>query len=154
MPKETEEDRRARKVRAGAWLEAERTKRGLTQVALAKELGLPSQNRISNYENGVYEIEAGIARDIARVFALPEYEVWRGLEIPLPAELATRRRAVAWALEVMTDRQAEDLLDRMLPQLRAKLRGAKAAADRDRRSGVTRPGSNPPRASSGGCSAI
>jgi transcriptional regulator with XRE-family HTH domain len=154
MPKETDEDRRARKVRAGAWLEAERSKRGLTQVALAKDLGLPSQNRISNYENGVYEIEAGIARDIARVFGLSEYEVWRGLEIPLPAELATRRRAVAWALEVMTDKQAEDLLDRMLPQLRAKLRGAKAAADRDRHNRVTRPGSNPPRASSGECSAI
>jgi transcriptional regulator with XRE-family HTH domain len=154
MPKETDEDRRARKVRAGAWLEAERSKRGLTQVALAKDLGLPSQNRISNYENGVYEIEAGIARDIARAFGLSEYEVWRGLEIPLPAELSTRRKAIAWALKVMTDEQAADLWEQIATQLRARVRGARAAADRDRHKRVTRPGSNPPTASSGECSAI
>jgi len=141
-------------VRAGAWLKAERDKRGLSQATLAQLAGLPSQNRISNYENAVYEIKWDIVPDIAHALGLPEYETARGLEIWLPAEVRTRRAAVKWALEVMTDKQAEDLLDRMLPQLRAKLRGAKAAADRDRHNRVTRPGSNPPTASSGECSAI
>jgi len=154
MGRETLDERHDRIRRAGRWLRQERDSRGWTQADLAERLPGVSQHAVSAFERGAYEVEAGVARDIARVFALPEYDVWRGLEIPLPAELATRRKAIAWALEVMTDKQAEDLLDRMLPQLRAKLRGAKAAADRDRRSGVTRPGSNPPRASSGGCSAI
>jgi transcriptional regulator with XRE-family HTH domain len=104
MPEETAAQRKARKVRAGAWLEAERLKRGLTQAALADALGLPSQNRISNYENGVYEIKAWIAPDIARVLDLPEREVWRGLEIPLPKDSrGSSRRAPSTLDAIMAD---------------------------------------------------
>jgi len=153
MGRETNAAREERLKRGGAWLRAQRTAKGWTQAELARSLDV-NQVQVSTYERGAYEVDGELARDIARVFGISQYEAWRGLQLPLPAELSTRRRAVAWALEVMTDKQAEDLLDRMLPQLRAKLRGAKAAADRDRHNRVTRPGSNPPTASSGECSAI
>ena len=156
MPEETREQKMARKVRAGAWLEAERKKRGLSQTALAELLGLPagSQNRISNYENAVYEMKWDIVPDIAHALGLPEYDTARGLEIWMPAEVATRRRLIAYAMQLLTDKDAEDLIERLLPQLRARVRGAKNAADRDRRSRVTRPGRKPDSASHGEQSAI
>ncbi len=138
MPKETDDARRSRKVRAGAWLAAERTRRGLTQVALAQALGLPSQNRISNYENGVYEIEAGIARDIARVFGLAEYDVWRGLEIPLPVEVEDPDKAVDWMATKLSGRQMVALAQKAAPELMAKSPRSKSKDPGNRPQDVTR----------------
>jgi transcriptional regulator with XRE-family HTH domain len=154
MGRETSDERHDRLRRAGRWLKERREGAGLTQQDLADRLPGISQHAVSAYERGAYEIEAGVARDIAVAFKITEYDTWRGLEIPLPAELSTRRKAIAWALKVMTDEQAADLWEQIATQLRARVRGAKAAADRDRHKRVTRPGSNPPTASSGECSAI
>jgi transcriptional regulator with XRE-family HTH domain len=113
MPEETREEKKARMARAGAWLHAERDKRGLSQTAMAQALGLPpgSQNRISNYENGVYEVNDRMIPDIARVLGLPEYDTARGLEAWLPAEVASRRRLIRYAFSLMNNKDAEDLFD-------------------------------------------
>jgi len=154
MPEETREEKRARKQRAGAWLLAERERLGLSQATLAQRAGLPSQNRVSNYENGVYEIKSGIAVDLAHALGLTEYETFRGLEIRLPAEVATRRQLIAFAMELMTDKQAEDLLARLLPQLRARRRGGKNPLDQAKPTRVTQSGKDSSGASRGAESAI
>lgn len=128
MGRETSDERHDRLRRAGRWLKERREVAGWTQKDLADRLPGVSQHAVSAFERGAYEIEAGIARDIARVFDLSEYDTWRGLEIPLPAELATRRRAIRWALDLMTAEQAADLAEQWLPEIRARIRAAKRRA--------------------------
>jgi DNA-binding XRE family transcriptional regulator len=154
MGRETSDDRHDRLRRAGRWLRERRDAAGMTQTDLADRLPGVTQHAVSAFERGAYEVEAGIARDIARVFELPEYEAWRGLEIPLPAEVASRRRLISYAFSLMNNKDAEDLFDLLAPQLRAKLRGGKAGGAQVKPTRVTRPGGSPALGSQGEESAV
>jgi DNA-binding XRE family transcriptional regulator len=154
MGRETLDERHDRIRRAGRWLRQERDGRGWTQADLAERLAGVSQHAVSAFERGAYEVEAGIARDIAKVFGLSEYEVWRGLEIPLPAEVASRRRLISYAFSLMNNKDAEDLFDLVGPQIRAKLRGGKGGGAQVKSPRVTRPGGNPSSGSQGEESAV
>ena len=151
MPEETREQKKARMARAGAWLYQERwEKRRMSQATLAQLAGLPSQNRISNYENGVYDIKPEVAADLARALGLSEYDTWLGLGLRLPAEVATREKTFRWALAEITPKQAEALYERVA-ELRTRARGRRRdrgqGGSGDRPNRVTRSGRNPQHAS-------
>lgn len=79
---------RAAMERGGEWLRRTRISAGFpTVTAFAAALGI-KQVRLSTYERGMYQVEPDIARRIARTLDLSELEVWRGLELPLPAALS------------------------------------------------------------------
>lgn len=86
MARETVRERKARLERGGDWLRGQRVQRSWTGVEFARRLGV-DQAKLSAYENGRYEVDVSVARDIARVLEVPELEVWRGLQLPLPREL-------------------------------------------------------------------
>ena len=96
--KPTFEERRARLDRAGSWLRSERERRGWTGAEFARRLDV-QQVRVSAYERGQYEVPVETARKIAKVFEVTEWEVWRGLQLPLPRELDDEE-AIARALEL------------------------------------------------------
>src|SRR3954470_20558075 len=91
-------DRKSRLERGGEWLREQRKLREWSGVELARRLGL-DQTKVSAYEHGRYEINVAVARRIARVLDIPEVAVWRGLELPLPAETETDDALVAYARE-------------------------------------------------------
>jgi transcriptional regulator with XRE-family HTH domain len=84
------DEERARWVRAGQWLYRQRKQRGWTQTEFGTALGLASprtaQDRVSAMELGQTQITAEVAGKIADALGIPEIEVWRGLELPLPRE--------------------------------------------------------------------
>jgi DNA-binding XRE family transcriptional regulator len=154
MGRETSDDRHDRLRRAGRWLRERRDAAGMTQTDLADRLPGVTQHAVSAFERGAYEVEAGIARDIARVFEMPEYEAWRGLEIPLPAEVASRRRLITYAFSLMNDKDAEDLYEQVIAYVRSRRGGAKAGGAQVKPPRVTRPGGSPALGSQGEESAV
>lgn len=141
MGRETDEAREARLRRAGIWLQAERARRGLSQASLSRLLDV-SQQQLSLYERGRHQVDAELARDVARVFKTSQLAVWVGLELPLPDEV----------LRVLRSRGSDGTgVEREHPDLfRKALRGALAAQDSadvkpPRPAKVTRTGEKPPR---------
>lgn len=118
MGRETSDDRHDRLRRAGRWLHQQREDAGLTQVELSERLPDVSQHMVSAFERGAYEVDAGVARDMAAVFGVSEWEVWRGLEMPLPRELDDDE-AIQRALGLMPDVMAK------VPEIVEKVTGAK-----------------------------
>src|SRR5690348_15515235 len=98
MGRESVRERKDRLERGGEWLRAQRQARDWTQAEFASRLQL-AQSKVSAYESGRYEVDVSIARDIARVLGVTEWEVWRGLQLPLPRELDDEE-AIARALEL------------------------------------------------------
>lgn len=94
-------ERKDRLEQGGEWLRAQRQARDWTQTELAAHLGI-DQTKVSAYENGRYEMSVDLARDIARVFEVTEWQVWRGLRLPLPRELDDDE-AIARAEELLPE---------------------------------------------------
>jgi len=86
--RETDEEREARLKDGGAWLDAELKKRSWSQRYLSEQLGV-SQQQVSLYVRGRYEIDGKLARDLARALELPQRDVWRGMRLVLPEEFET-----------------------------------------------------------------
>jgi transcriptional regulator with XRE-family HTH domain len=132
-----EERERARK--GGEWLRQERQRRGYeTGVEFAAELGI-KQARLSTYENGLHIVEVSVARRIAEVFGVTEWEVWRGLQLPLPREVADEE-AIARAFEV-----APEVME-MVPEIVERITGVRPteATPRPKPSPNRRPGRTQP----------
>ena len=130
--KPTFEERRARLDRAGSWLRSERERRGWTGAEFARRLDV-QQVRVSAYERGQYEVPVETARKIAKVFEVTEWEVWRGLQLPLPRELDDEE-AIARALELAPE--VMEKVTGLKPQKPARLPQGSVT----RRSGRARPG--------------
>jgi transcriptional regulator with XRE-family HTH domain len=103
--------------RAGSWLRSERERRGWTGAEFARRLDI-QQVRISAYERGQYEVPVETARKIAEVFEVTEWEVWRGLQLPLPRELDDDE-AIQRALALRPDVMAQ------VPEIVEKVTGEK-----------------------------
>jgi transcriptional regulator with XRE-family HTH domain len=153
MARETDEQREKRLKQGGAWLLAELQKRDWSQRYLADELGV-AQQQVSAYVNGRYEIDGELARDVARLFNMSEYDTWRGLRRQLPAEVASRRRLITYAFSLMNDKDAEDLYEQVIAYVRARRGGAKAGGAQVKTPRVTRPGGSPSSGSQGEESAV
>ena len=140
MGRESDVERRARLERAGTWLRRQREDRGWTGTELARRLGL-NQVRISAFERGQYEVDPGIARDIARVLGLTELETWKGLDLPLPAELDADKRSLD---RPMTKKEKVDYVNRLFPglidEIKVKASGTKTPRSVRRGTNVARSG--------------
>src|SRR5690242_16135204 len=89
MARQFTDEERERMARGGEWLRRERKRRGFEHgTDFAEALGL-RQVRVSAYERGLYPVPDTVARTIARVLDLSELETWKGLELPLPSEVAS-----------------------------------------------------------------
>ena len=103
MARHVTDEERERARKGGEWLRAERKRRGYETVAeLADALGI-KQGRLSTYENGQFLVDRAVAKRIAEVFGITEWEAWVGLRIPQPAPPDAEAIARAWELlpEVM-----------------------------------------------------
>jgi len=132
MGRESVRERKDRLERGGEWLRAQRQARDWTQAEFASRLQL-AQSKVSAYEGGRYEVDVSIARDIARVLGVTEWEVWRGLQLPLPRELDDEE-AIARALELAPE--VMEKVTGLKPQKPARLPQGSVT----RRSGRARPG--------------
>lgn len=144
-------ERRERLIRGGEWLRGQRKQRGWTGVEMAARLGL-NQAKLSAYETGRYEMDVSVARGIARVLGIREVDVWRGLELPLPAEFRSDTEIIEWAR-----RNMPELMDQ-LPDAAERITGGKppdALRQETRRSGhVTRKSGHGDSASRGARTAV
>jgi len=132
MGRESVRERKDRLERGGEWLRAQRQARDWTQAEFASRLQL-AQSKVSAYESGRYEVDVSIARDIARVLGVTEWEVWRGLQLPLPRELDDEE-AIARALDLLPE--VMEKVTGLKPSNRS--RGSRRSVDRQRRD--VRPG--------------
>jgi transcriptional regulator with XRE-family HTH domain len=153
VPRETMEERRARLLPGATWLRTQREQRQWSQSELASRLGT-TQDRVSAYERAQDEPPAQFARDVAREFGLDEYNVWRSLCLPLPAEVASRRRLISYAFSLMNDKDAEDLYEQVIAYVRTRRSGGKAGGAQVKPTRVTRPGGSPSLGSQGEESAV
>jgi len=132
MGRETDDEREARRKKAGAWLDAEMKRRDWSQRYLAEQLGV-TQQQVSLYVRGRFEMDPELARELARLFELTEYEVWKGMRIPLPRELDDEE-AIARALEL-----APEVMEKVTGLKPSKTsRVSRRSVDRQRRD--VRPG--------------
>jgi transcriptional regulator with XRE-family HTH domain len=129
MAKESIEERMARLAPGARWLCAQRERRGWSGRELARRAGV-GQDRISAYENAQDRPSEAFARKLAEVLGLPETEVWRGLQLPLPADYPTPQRTNEELLAEVLRRDAAD--GQFRRALRNQLRSQGA-------SGATRP---------------
>lgn len=111
MARQVSPEDRERARLGGIWLRETRQRHGYaTGIEFAEALGI-RQVRLSSYENGNYQVEVRVARRIAEVLGLSEWEVWRGLRLPLPREL--------------DDDEAIAKAEELLPEVMRKFSGGK-----------------------------
>lgn len=141
MGRETDDEREARLKQAGRWLEAEMEKRGWTQKYLAGELGVAPQ-QVSAYANGRYQIDPELARDLARIFGLSEYQVWNGMRLARPR--LTNEEALRQAMDALPEVMEtvpeiyERVTGRKLQEPSPRPRGAVTSRRGDTRKGEKR----------------
>lgn len=135
MGRETDDEREARLKEGGAWLAAEletRRKREpgkWSQRYLADQLGV-SQQQVSLYVRGRFEIDGKLARDLARVLGVPQRTVWRGMRLWQPEEFETDE-----ALDALYEEKYPDVFAGVEKRTGIKVTGT---GDKDRPSRVRR----------------
>lgn len=97
MARESVAERQARLLPGAVWLAEQRKGRGWSGQQLGELLGV-RQERISAYERAQDQLPLALVPRLAAVLELPEVEVWKGLNLPLPAELQTHEAVVAYYL--------------------------------------------------------
>lgn len=81
----TDADRRTRLIEAGAWLRAQRERRGISPADFAAAIGV-NRGQISNYELGKNAVDDDRAEIIAEVLRMPVLEVRAGLGLWVPED--------------------------------------------------------------------
>jgi transcriptional regulator with XRE-family HTH domain len=154
MARQFTDEERERMTRGGRWLRQQRKEAGFEHgTEFADVLGI-KQVRLSAYERGLYPVPEAVARDIARALRLTEWEVWRGLQLPLPRELdddEAIRRALKLRPEIMENvpEIVEKATGRKLDEKPPFNPGSSSSRPTDTRTGEKRRKSDPGKESAG-----
>jgi transcriptional regulator with XRE-family HTH domain len=96
--------------RVGFRIRAQRRLRGVSQAALAKQLGITFQ-QVQKYERGANRVSASTLYDIATALSLPVSDFFAGL--PMAAEDDALRRRLERLFETADGERMADLFPRI-----------------------------------------
>ncbi len=105
-------------VYVGRRLRLRRTLLGLSQTAVAKQLGLSFQ-QLQKYENGTNRIGAGRLHDLAEILKVPVSFFYDGVADSRPPapEVGGRALEAAWRLERIADSEKRRAIFRLIAAL-------------------------------------